>query len=401
MTHAATPINPVEKLPLAELASVLAVIGAFALAVGYTYPAIALNLEARGVSTTTIGILAAIQGLGLLLSAIALPSLTVRFGAWRLAVCSLAGTAVVIAALGMTDNLIAWAVLRFLFGVGANVLFVTCEVWINVLAPETMRGRVIGVYTSIISGLFACGPLLVPVLGYQGMAAFGTVAVIFLILGLPLMRLKRAVPPVEKAPFSELPRVMAAIPLLLLAIATFSFFDGATFALWVVYAFGQGLSETATVTTLSALVVGNIVLQYPIGWLADRMSRRLLLAGLAGATFAGALALPALSLAHPLIYVFLFFWGATAFGVYTLGVTLIGEHLTGTRLVAANSAFGIMWGLGLMIGPVVAGSVMGQVGDIGLPLTAAVVYGILTIAALFLPPIRSSLARLERMDFHG
>ena len=398
MSQAAVRNRAGERLPLAELAAVMAVIGAFALSVGYTYPAIALNLDAGGVSTTTIGVLAAIQGLGLLLSAIALPTLTARFGAWRLAVWSLIATALAIASFGMTENLAAWAVFRFLFGAGSNVLFVTCEVWVNVLAPASMRGRVIGAYTAILSGLFACGPLLVPVLGYQGLAAFGTIAIVFLVLGLPLLRLKHAVPPVEETPFSELPRVMAAIPVLLLSIATFSFFDGATFALWVVYAFAQGLTETATVTTLSALVVGNIVLQYPIGWLADRMSRRLLLAGLAGVTFAGAIALPALPLTHPLIYAFLFVWGATAFGVYTLAVTLIGEHLTGARLVAANAAFGIMWGLGLMLGPMVAGSVMAQVGDIGLPLTAAAAYGILTIAALALPPIRASLRKFEGMD---
>ncbi len=385
-------------LPLAALASVMAVIGAFALSIGYTYPAIALNMEERGISTVTIGGLAALQGLGVLVCAIALPWLTTVFGSWRIAATALAGTAVTIALLGVTENLVAWAILRFLLGAGANALFVTCEVWVNTLAPDRMRGRVIGAYTTVISALFALGPMLVPVLGFHGIAAFGTVAVIYILIGAPVWWLRSAIPPMERAPFSELPRVMLAIPVLLLAVATFSFYDGATFALWVVYGVGQGLSETTTVLTLSALVVGNVVLQYPIGWLADRMNRRTLLAGLAGLTFAGAVALPAIPLSHPLAYVFLFFWGAAAFGVYTLAVTLIGQHLTGIRLVAANSAFGIMWGIGFLLGPVVTGAAMERFGGIGFPLTGALVYGILTIAALSLPPIRAALVGLERKD---
>ncbi|WP_436642850.1 MFS transporter [Microbaculum sp. FT89] len=383
-------------LPLPALAAVMAVIGAFALSVGYIYPAIALNLEERGVSTVTIGVLAAIQGLGVLVCSLMLPWLTGRFGAWRIAVWSLLGTAATMTLLGLTEDLVVWGILRFLLGIGANALFVICEVWINVLATERFRGRVIGTYTTVISGLFALGPLLVPVLGYQGAVSFGSVAVIYLLMGAPVLWLRTVVPAMEKVSFRELPRVMLAIPVLLLAVAVFSFFDAATFALWVVYAFGRGETQTVTIITLSVLVTGNVILQFPIGWLADRMNRRVLLALLSGAAFAGAIVLPLLPLSHVLTYVFLFFWGAAAFGVYTIAITLIGQYLTGIRLVAANAAFGVMWGIGALIGPWITSLAMQSQGPAGLPLTFAVVYGVLTIAALSLPPIRAALVGLER-----
>lgn len=387
---------PVTQLRHLDLAAVLAVIGAFALSMGYAYPAIALNMQARGLSETAIGVLAAVQGLGVLASALLLPTMTHRFGAWRLVTVSLVATAATIALLGVTDRLEAWFVLRFLLGCGANVLFVTCEVWINVLAPDAMRGRIIGIYTTVISAMFAAGPLLVPLIGYEGLQGFGTVAVLFLLLGLPVLRLRTASTPTEKAPLSEYPRVLVAIPVLLMAVATFSFFDGAVLALWVVYGVGDGLSASGAALSLAVLVAGNIVLQYPIGWLADRMSRRLLLGLLSGLAFAGGLLLPQLSLASPLTYVFLFFWGAIGFGVYTIAVTLIGQYLTGSRLVAANSAFGIMWGIGAMLGPVAAGAAMERIGGAGLPLSIAVAYGLLTLLAVVMPPIRESLRRLER-----
>ncbi|MEJ8571795.1 MFS transporter [Microbaculum marinum] len=392
---------PRRGLPIAELAAVMAVIGAFGLSVGYTYPAVALNLEARGVSTVVIGTQAAVQGLGVLICAFMLPWLTATIGAWRLAAVALLGTAAVIAALGMTENLYVWAILRFLLGFGANALFVICEVWINVLAPNAQRGRIVGAYTTVISGMFALGPLLVPLVGFEGAYSFGSVAVIYLLLGLPLWRLRHSSPPVEHVPVGELPRVMLAIPVLLLSVFTFAFFDGAAFSLWAVYGMDRGLTELTTATTLSLLVIGNVVLQYPIGWLADRMNRRLLLAILAGVAFAGAVALPVLPLTHPATYLFLFVWGALAFGVYTLAVTLIGQHLTGARLVAANSAFGVMWGIGALLGPWAAGAAMTGLGGVGLPLTIAAAYGVLTVAALAMPPIRTALASLEKMDLDG
>ena len=56
MTRTASSAISGARLPVAELVSVLAVIGAFGLSVGYTYPAVALNLEARGVSPVVIGL---------------------------------------------------------------------------------------------------------------------------------------------------------------------------------------------------------------------------------------------------------------------------------------------------------------------------------------------------------
>jgi len=395
MSHTRTSAAD-RPLPILSLAAVMAVIGAFALSIGYTYPAIALNMEARGISAATIGVLAALQGLGVLVGAVSMPVLTAWIGSWRYAVTALVGTAVVIALFGVSENLVFWAVLRFLLGLGGNALFVSCEVWVNTLSPDAVRGRVIGFYTTVVAGMFAVGPLLVPILGYEGIGAFGMVAVVFLLIGAPIWLLRTAIPPMEPMPFRELPRVIWAIPVLLLAVAVFSFFDAATLSLWVVYCFGRGLDETGTVVTLAFLVIGNVFLQYPIGWLADRMNRRLLLSILAGLTFAGAIVLPVIALPTPLGYAFLFVWGATAFGVYTLSVTLIGQHLTGIRLVAANAAFGLMWGAGALVGPALTGLAMDTIGELGFPLVGALVYGILTIAALSLPPIRAALMGLEQ-----
>jgi MFS family permease len=63
----------------------------------------------------------------------------------------------------------------------------------------------------------------------------------------------------------------------------------------------------------------------------------------------------------------------------------LGARFSGALLLAGNSAFGVMWGIGGIIGPSVAGVTMDQLGPEGLPLTLGVLFGVLGIAALLMP----------------
>jgi len=371
-----------------DLAAVLALLAVFSLTTGYSYPAIAFNMEARGYAAGLIGAQAACAGAGILTSAALMPLLAQRFGTWRLALVGLYGTVATIAAFGLTETLALWFVLRFVLGAMVNILFVVSEVWINQLTPDALRGRVIGIYAATNAGMFAAGPLLVPVIGYSGLSSFGVMAAAVALMGLALFRLRLIARPVEPAPFAASLQVIAAIPVLLLAVIAFGIFDGSILSLWVVYAFHDGLGETSAALSLSAIIMGNVVLQLPIGWLADRMNRRHLLAILAAVTFCGAVFLPLADLESWWGLVYLLFWGAAAFGVYTLSLTLIGQHLTGIRLMAATAAFGMAWGIGALTGPWAAGFLMDAFGPPMLPVIVALVYGCLTVAALAVPPVR-------------
>lgn len=379
-----------------DLAAVLALLAAFSLTTGYSYPAIAFNMEARGYSAGLIGAQAACAGLGILTSAALMPLLAQRFGTWRLALVGLYGTVAAIFAFGLTENLALWFLLRFVLGAMVNILFVVSEIWINQLAPDALRGRVISIYAATNAGMFALGPLLVPVIGYSGLSSFGVMAATVAVMGLSLIRLRSIALPLEPVPFAASLQVVAAIPVLLLAVVAFGFFDGAMLALWVVYAFHHGLGETAAALSLSAIIIGNVVLQFPIGWLADRMSRRHLLAILAAVAFCGAAFLPLIELESWWGLLYLLIWGAAAFGVYTLSLSLIGQHLMGVRLVAATAAFGVAWGVGALAGPWATGFLAEAFGPLMLPMTVGLIYGLLTVAALVIRPIRQSSATLPR-----
>jgi hypothetical protein len=67
----------------------------------------------------------------------------------------------------------------------------------------------------------------------------------------------------------------------------------------------------------------------------------------------------------------------------------LGDRFSGALLLAGNSAFGVMWGLGGIIGPSVSGVAMDLMGPEGLPLTLGVLFAILGIAACAMPLSRA------------
>lgn len=150
--------------------------------------------------------------------------------------------------------------------------------------------------------------------------------------------------------------------------------------LLVLYAMNLGWPEQQATWLLSMLLLGAIILQVPIGWIADRVDRRRLIVSLSGLSAVGALIWPLALNEHWLSYSLLFLWGGVFVGIYTVVVTEVGKHFRGAELVGVYSALSVAWGVGALLGPVLAGLAM-YLSVHGLPLLAAVLCGAFTVFA--------------------
>ena len=101
--------------------------------------------------------------------------------------------------------------------------------------------------------------------------------------------------------------------------------------------------------------MGSIVLQYPLGRLADRMDRRRILIGCAATGVVGALATPFVIHLPWALYPLLFVWGGIVFGIYTIGLTLVGQRFKGAELASANACYVMLYAGGMLVGPAVEG----------------------------------------------
>ena len=378
--------------------AVMACITVFSLTQGVSYPLLALALKARGHDEAAIGISAAMTALGVLLSGFLMMPMVRRFGA-RKTVMAASGLGVVLyLCYPLLDHYWAWTVLRLLVGACAGSAFVVGELWLNQVVDPENRGRSISVYGAVLAAGFAAGPFLLALTGTEGWPPFllgsaGCLATLLLVYWLAGDLPDR--PP--QAPHG-VPGVWRSIWLLLVVVGGVAFFDQATLSLVPVFGVGRGLSEETGALLVAIMVVGNIVLQVPLGLLADRWAPVPVMAGACLVAAALSLLLPftigASWLAWPLIFV----WGALGFGSYILSLVELGRRFTDDRLLGASAAYAVVWGIGGLAGPAVSGAAMELAGDAALFWLWAALLGALGL--LLLGDLRRSRLRLAEQPRH-
>jgi len=363
-----------------NLIAACAAISVFGFTFGMTYPLLSLILESRGVSEGMIGVNAAMSPIGILLFSPVLPVAVKKFGAKPLAIIAALLTTLIIPGYKYFDSLEAWFVLRFLHGMVVSTLFILSESWIVKFSNVKHRGRIVAVYASILSASFATGPAVIGWMGIEGWGPFLIATCVLLIGTLPLFLIvdepeKLSQKPGSTSFFAIAPRA----PMLLASVGTFAIFDAATLSLMAVYAVRSGLDLTTAAQTLTALIAGNIFLQYPIGWLADRVEKRAVLAGCAIFTLALLLILPNV-MGSVWMWPVLVIAGSTGYGMYTVALAALGDRFEGDELVAGMAAFAVLWGIGALVGTTIAGWAMSGFGPQGFPYVLAAIYALYLIA---------------------
>jgi len=352
----ARPLTDVQRRR--GIACVLASMGVIGVNVGLFHPLISLNLEARGVTTTVIGLNAAVPFVAAILAAPFLPRLVARVG--LIGVLLSAGAIDVLAILGflLTDDLVAWFVLRFLMGIGMMLHWVGSEIWINAAVRDEHRGKIIGLNGALFSGGMACGPIVLGTVGTQGTLPFVISMAIVAASSVPFLLALGTAPEAHHKGAADLWTACRRAPTAMLSGLAQGVLVMALFVQLPIYGLRSGLGEATAVTLLSALVIGGSVLPIPLGWLADRMNRRLLLILCGAATLLCALALPLAAGDKALLWVVLLAWGGAGGGLYTLALVRIGELTPAGELSAATAAFVMVTHIGSIAGPILLGGGM-------------------------------------------
>ena len=339
----------------ASLIAILSACAAFAIGMGLTLPLLSLILERRGFPGSVNGLNLATAGLAAFLVTPQVPRLMRTFGTATFMSGALILSAVSLLSLFQVQTLWSWFPVRFGLSVGLNGLFVASEFWINQLATDANRGRYISLYGACISGGFGVGPAILSVLGTRGVAPFAIGSAMLLLALVPVLMARKAAPQLDEAPGPSTLTVLRTAPAILSAAFVFGAIDAGMGGLFPVYAVRSGYSETHAALAITAMSIGSFAFQYPLGILADRMNRRSLLIICASTGIAGAVLTPFAVATPILVYALLFFWGGIIMGVYTIGLTILGERFKGRELASANATYVMLYAIGLLGGPMVEG----------------------------------------------
>jgi MFS family permease len=278
-----------------------------------------------------------------------------------------------------------WFPLRILLGAASETLFVVSETWLNSLSTDENRSKTMGIYTAALSLGFALGPLILSIVGSNGFLPYLVGSVLALLAALLIANPKVNAPPITDKPHGSPLHYLALAPVALAATVLNAAIESAGVSFLPLYAVDLGWSENQATQLMSVMMFGAIVLQIPIGFLGDRMSRQTLLIILAGLSALGAAIWPwALTLPW-LTYTLLFVWGGAFVGIYTIMLSVVGSQFKGAQLVGIYASMGLMWGVGALIGPLFAG-IAQQYLTHGLPVFVTVACLLFLALALTLRP---------------
>lgn len=334
---------------------------------GFQPPLIAFTLSRLGYSSFAIGAVTASSLVAVILCGPFYPRLIIRLGLKRCIVGGILVAAALLLLMPLWLNVPVWLALRFIAGCALGLVWIASEIWMNSVAGIA-RGTIMGIYGTVFSIGIVAGPVLLEFTGTEGAKPFAVGAAGLVLTLLPLALLRTAAGAAQFfTPLRGLAGALRTAPIVLLAALVAGLVESADLTLLPLFGTHAGLDERAALLLVAVFMAGNVVLQVPIGMLADRHGRRLLLGICAAAGCIGPLLLPA-SLRSPLLlWPLLFVWGGTLYAFYSQGVALLGEEFPVENLPSANTLFVMVYCFGGVIGPSAGGIAMDVWPAAGLP----------------------------------
>ena len=147
-------------------------------------------------------------------------------------------------AVGLTESAPAWAWLRFVTGLCLAGQYVVAESWLNNLATNENRGRLLAIYAVVTSGAFGLGQLLLFAVDARVVTGFAIASIITSLAVAPVALSEDAVAPtmVERENVS-LRELAKTVPTGVFSCLLIGMAHGALTGMAAIYATRVGLSD--------------------------------------------------------------------------------------------------------------------------------------------------------------
>lgn len=256
----------------------------------------------------------------------------------------------------------AWVLLRIAVGFCFSGVYVTAESWLNNATTNDMRGKTLSLYLIVqMLGIVVAQGLL-NVADPAGFILFVIPSVLVSISFAPILLSVSPTPAFESTHNMSLKELYQISPLGFVGIFLLGGVFSAQFGMSAVYATQIGMSVGQVSIFVSAIFLGAMLLQYPIGWLSDRMDRRQLIFAVALIAAAASALGWASGGNYNVLLVSAFILGGMSNPLYGLLLAYTNDYLDTDDMAAASGGLLFVNGLGAIAGPVVTGWAMTNFG---------------------------------------
>jgi MFS family permease len=326
-----------------------------------------MRAQLDGFSGLAIGAMGSFYYAGFVIGCFAGPRLLARVGHIRTFSVAAALTAATVLFQALYTEPLIWFLVRAAFGFCAACVIMALESWLNDLATNETRGRILAAYVIVNLGCLLLGQwflLAAPPSGFE-LFSIAAIVYIFCIVPVGLTRLPQPVP--QAAPRFRIMRLASMAPVGVAGVITVGFANGAIWALAPVYAQSLGYSTFGIALFMSSFILGGALIQFPLGRYSDRLDRRWIAAIVCGAASAGGIALALLGRAGAsipgLLYPFALFFGAAMLPLYSVSIAHTNDRMQRSEFVEASASLLLVNGLASVAGPIFGASITALFGQ--------------------------------------
>ena len=277
----------------------------------------------------------------------------------------------------------AWAVGRVMIGFCFSGVYVTAESWLNNSATNETRGKSLSLYMIVqMIGIVSAQGIMV-MADPAGYVLFVIPSVLVSLAFAPILLSVSPTPAFDTTKPLSLRQIMNISPLGCVGMFLTGGVFAAQFGMAAVYGAEVGLSVAQISSFVAAFYIGAVFVQYPLGWLSDRMDRRKLIAGVSVMTGIGALIGMVFGANFWMLLVAAFLVGGTSNPLYSLLIAYTNDFLEHDDMAAAAGGMVFINGLGAIAGPLLVGWMMGAMGPGGYFLYMAVLMFMLVGYAIY------------------
>ncbi len=316
---------------------------------------VTIRLRQEEINSIMIGAVTAAYYAGLFLGCFRAEKFIMKVGHIRAYSALAAFTAIICVLMGFWINPWLWILFRFLGGACLAGLFVSIESWLLVKSSEKTRGSILAVYMISLYGASAAGQFLLDIASPSSLTPFALVGALSSLSIIPLSLTKNKEPMLESHSLLSLKKLTQVSPLGFIGAFLSGMILAALYGLSPIYAqeIGMNLSEIATFMGISLL--GGLTLQWPLGFLSDRRDRRIILcfASFSSAILAILIALTGYHFPH-LVLLFTALFGGFSFTLYPLSISHACDFFQPKDIVGVTGALLLSYGIGAVMGPLVA-----------------------------------------------
>lgn len=341
-------------------------------------PLLLFTLKARGLEEAWIGLFGAVQWLGMALATPFTAGWVRRLGARRALLLAAAVPLAAYAGINLSDAVPLWALLYLIAGMAGALRWIVAEAMVAELAPPERRGRLVGLFETMVGLTFVVGPACLSALTGAGLdadwirwLAVGLLAAA-LLLSLRVPALHSHLEDDGARPgLRGILDALRAAPAVMAAGLIGGFFEAGLSSVLPLYGLAIGLGAALAALLVSASGLGSAVMMVPVGELVDRFGRQAVWKLCALVNLAATLLLPWVGEAGALAWLIALLWGGAGGGLYTVAMIDIGHRHQGVALVSATAVLVMSYTLGGMMAPALGGMALQWSPQTGFPLLLA------------------------------